>query len=134
MSEGSDGMMPAVEPVPRGGALIRFSPNIELGHILQAIVILMSVGGWAIVGYFTIERQINEVTALVNKQSDRQDGEVAVMRQRLVVAEAAIGELREGMKASTSEMRQGFSTISDKLADLRTLVASQGRPGDARRP
>jgi murein L,D-transpeptidase YcbB/YkuD len=35
-----------------GESRLRFSPTIELGHLLQVIALLGAVGGWGLVGYY----------------------------------------------------------------------------------
>lgn len=95
---------------------IQFSPEIQLGHILQAIVMLVALAGWASAGYMTIDKQLATQAA-----------EMALQKQRLLANELATAELREALRASAAETRQATNKISDQLGDLRTLVAGQGR-------
>ena len=107
---------------PTASSGIRFSPNIELGHILQAIVMMVALGGWALAGYFTVQQQLNQHAA-----------KMEVFQQRLVAYETSSAELRENLKISVAETRNSLAKISDQIADLRTLVAGQWRHDAPRR-
>ena len=103
------------------GHVLRFSPTIELGHVLQAGVVLLMVGGWALVGYQTIQKQLDQNAA-----------ELLIFKQRMTTDEAAMAEQREALRSAVSETRQFFTKIADQIADLRALVASQGKDGARR--
>lgn len=100
---------------------IRFSPTIELGHILQAIVMLAMFSGWGLYGFNQIQQQLN-----------LQAAQMELFKQRLSSYETNANELRDSFKTSVTETRASLSRISDQIADLRTLVAGQGR-GDVPR-
>lgn len=102
--------------VPETAKGIRFSPEIQLGHVLQAIVMLVAVGGWAIAGYMSIDKQLATQAA-----------EMALIKQRLSLQERATVETNEQVRAMAAETRAVAGKISDQIADLRTLVAGQGR-------
>ncbi len=95
-------------------APLRFSPVIELGHILQAVIFVVTIGGWAIVGYLTIEQQIGNTQA-----------EARLLAQRVETVERATNEGRETQRTFASEMRQSLEKISTQIADLRALVAAR---------
>jgi hypothetical protein len=95
---------------------IKFSPTIELGHVLQALVMLIGIGGWALAGYYTIDRQLSQ-----------QGAKMELFQQRLSAYENNANELRDNFRTSVTETRVSLSKISDQIADLRTLVAGQGR-------
>lgn len=101
---------------------IKFSPTIELGHLLQALVMLLGLGGWALAGYYTIQQQLNQ-----------QASKLEVFQQRLVTYEGNAVEMRENLKISVAETRTSLAKISDQISDLRTLVAGQTRPDAAHR-
>ena len=100
---------------------IRFSPTIELGHLVQVVAMLVMIGGWAIVGYQTITRQLDQHAA-----------EMALFKQRLTVDETAIRDLRANLQSASAETRTQLSKILDAIADLRTVVAAQTRNGPRR--
>lgn len=95
---------------------IRWSPTVELGHLLQAVVMLAAIGGWALAGYYTIQQQLGA-----------QATKMELLQQRLADYERNTTELRDNLKASVAETRQSFAKISDQISDLRTLVAGQDR-------
>lgn len=108
-------------PPDKPGKFLQFSPTIELGHILQVVVMIVALGGWALVGYQSITKQLDQHAA-----------EMTLFKQRLTVDEAAIADLRDALRVSNSETRTQLTKITDMLGDLRTLVAAQGGRQDAR--
>lgn len=100
---------------------IKFSPTIELGHILQALVIISAMGGWAMTGYITIQGQFQ-----------RHDADLALLKQRLDQDEKNESQSQARQDAFVAEMRQDLDKISGQLADLRTLVAAS-KPDAPRR-
>lgn len=112
---------------------VRFSPTIELGHLIQAAIMAGTMLSWGLVGYYQVSRTLDQHAA-----------EMALFKQRLTADEVATSELRESTKASvtaliesakvsSAETRQQLSKISDQVADLRTLVAGQARGADGPR-
>ena len=101
---------------------VKFSPTIELGHLIQALVMLAGLGGWALAGYYSIDRQLTQHAA-----------KMELFQQRLTAYENNTAELRDNLKISVAETRTSLAKISDQIADLRTLVAGQTRGGDAPR-
>ncbi len=95
-------------------APLRFSPVVELGHILQAVIFVVTIGGWAIVGYLTIEQQIGAAQA-----------EARLLTQRIDTIERTTTEARETQRSFAAEMRVTLDRISGQIADLRTLVAAR---------
>ena len=107
------------KPIAAG---IKFSPTIELGHVLQALVMLAALGGWALAGYYSIDRQMSQQAA-----------KMELFQQRLTAYESNATELRDSFKISVTETRQSLAKISDQISDLRTLVAGQARGVDVPR-
>ena len=100
---------------------VRFSPTIELGHLLQALVMLIGFGGWALAGYYTIQKQL-----------DQQAAEMALLRQQMKTDETAIGDVRENQRVANAATNTRLDKISDQIADLRALFAPLLRDGAAR--
>ncbi len=92
---------------------VRFSPEIQLGHIVQIIAVIGTVAGWALWGYATIQAQLS-----------REDATIALIQQRLDVDEKAVAQDREAVKSFDSDMRAAVSKISDQISDLKALVAA----------
>ena len=97
---------------------VNFTSTIELGHIIQAGIMIVTLGGWALVGYQTIDRQ------LIQHQND-----MALFRQRMKTDEDRLDQISQMQQTSSNDTRAALSKIIDQVADLRTLVASQGRDG-----
>lgn len=101
-----------------GKPALEWSPVIQLGHVIQALLVLVMVGGWALVGYETIEKQISELSA-----------DMALQKQRLSADETAVNDLRTSLSAIASDTRTRLDSIRDQIADLRALLAAQGVTG-----
>lgn len=91
---------------------VRFSPEIQAGHIVQALIMLVGVGGWAISGYVTIQGQFQ-----------RQDSEIVLVKQRLDQDEKSSAQDRDDNKTFQASVTKALEKISDQLGDVRTLVA-----------
>lgn len=94
-------------------AIFRFSPTIDLGHLIQLGVALAALSGWALFGYLTIDRQ------LTNESSQR-----ILLQQRTDQNERAISEMRDSQRLFSAEMRAALEKISLQVSDVRTLVAA----------
>jgi hypothetical protein len=109
------------EAGPKGAPLFRFSPTIELGHLVQVFAMLLMIGGWAIVGYQAVQKEL-----------DQQQAELALFKQRLSADEALAADWRDAERGKVTEIRQQLGKISDQIGDLRTLVASQAHDASRR--
>ena len=92
---------------------VRFSPEIQLGHMIQALVVVGTIAGWALWGYATIQAQLS-----------REDATIALIIQRMDTDEKVIQQDREVVRAFDQDMRAAVSKISDQIADLKALVAA----------
>ena len=113
--------MPEEKADSSPSSLFRFSPTIELGHLIQALVMVGMLGGWALVGYQTIDRQLAQHSA-----------EMELFKQRQGMLEATISELKTNLQTSNNETRTTLNKISDALGELKASVAGQGGRLDAR--
>lgn len=77
---------------------------------------LGAIGGWALVGYMTIDKRLAE-----------QGAENALLKQRTAAVERVAVDLRRENKEQSVEIRGSLAKIVDQISDLRTLVASQSR-------
>jgi hypothetical protein len=109
----------------RHGWGVNFSSTIELGHIIQAGIMLVTLCGWALVGYQRIDRQ------LVQHQND-----MALFQQRMNTDEGRLDQMAAALQAASTETRAALSKIIDQMgdvrADVRAAVAAQGRDGARR--
>lgn len=107
---------------PSGGGRVRFNPVIDLGSIATAVIMLGAVVSWAIIGYET-----------VNKQLDAQASQLLLVSQRLDSDEKASSSMREDFKSQSTEVRSLLNKLMDQMGDIRSLVAAQGaRDGKGR--
>lgn len=92
---------------------LQFSPIIELGHIVQALIMLATVGGWAIVGYETVQKQL-----------DFQQSQTELLKQRVLTNETALSDVRDTLRNSVNDTRTRLDRIFDQLSDLKASVAA----------
>lgn len=100
----------------------RFTPEVELGQILQALVLVATVGGGVLGGYLTLRADIEE---------QRTEFRVAIAAHdaRLSVLERALEERRHEDREFEAEMRGTLERIVRAIADLKTeIVQKQDRP------
>jgi len=90
----------------------RFSPEINFGHMLQAAVILVTIGGGAITSYLTVRSDIQQVRA---------DLTVRVSEHELRIAsiEHASEDQRKEVREFQAEMRSAISRVTEILNDVR---------------
>ena len=98
-----------------------FTPDINLGHLVQAGVLIASVAGGVFGGYLGLRADL-----------DRQRAEFRVAlagdEARLAIAERLIDERRSEDRQFQTEMRTALDRVMAALADLRTeLVQKQNR-------
>jgi hypothetical protein len=98
-----------------------FTPDIHLGHLVQAVVIVSTVGGGILAGYLTLRADL---------EFQRAEFRVALAghEARLVVAERLLDERRGDDRQFQSEMRAALGRVMQGIGDLRTeLVQKQDR-------
>lgn len=96
---------------------VRFSPNIELGHIMQAIIVVGSLSGYALWGYANIETQVASLHS-----------EVALLQQRITQDEAQGKQERDDQRSRDDRITSSLDHIADQLGDLRTIVGKADGP------
>jgi len=98
-----------------------FSPDVTLGHLLQAAVVIIAGGGGILSGYLSLRKDI-----------DLSRGEYRVTlaghEARLVEAERELDDRRREDREFQAEMRAALDRVMQTLGDLRTeLVQKQNR-------
>ena len=90
----------------------RFSPEINFGHLLQAAVILVTIGGGAITSYLSLRSDIQQV---------RSDLTVRVSEHelRITTVEHTSEDQRKEVREFQSEMRSAISRVTEILNDVR---------------
>jgi hypothetical protein len=90
----------------------RFSPEINFGHLLQAAVILITIGGGALTSYLSLRSDIQQVRAdLTVKVSEHE--------VRLATMEHASEDQRKDVREFQGEMRSAISHVTEILNDVR---------------
>ena len=98
-----------------------FTPDITLGHLLQALVVLSTVGGGIVGGYVSLRTDLD---------LQRAEFRVAVAghEARLSLAERQLEQRRNEDRQFQAEMRAALDRLMQAIADLRTeLVQKQDR-------
>jgi len=112
----------ASREAPRFGAIHpHFTPDINLGHLVQAIVVVTTVGGGILAGYLSLRDDL-----------DRQRAEFRVAlaghEARLSIAESTLDKSRTEDRQFQAEMRASLERVMQAIADLRTeIVQKQDR-------
>lgn len=98
-----------------------FSPDITLGHLVQAVVVVVTGGGGILGGYLSLRGDIDV---------QRAEYRVALAghEARLVQAEHELDDRRREDRQFQAEMRASLARVAETLAQLRTeLVQKQNR-------
>ena len=99
----------------------RFSPEINFGHLLQAAVILVTIGGGAITSYLSLRADIQQVRAdLTVKVSEHE--------LRIATIEHAIEDQHREGHEFQAEMRSAISRVTDILNDVRIQLGRRLPP------
>jgi hypothetical protein len=100
---------------------LKFIPEIELGQILQALVLIATIGGGVLGGYLTLRADIED---------QRTEFRIAIAAHdaRLSVLERALEERRREDREFEAETRAALERIAQAIADLKTeIVQKQDR-------
>jgi phage-related minor tail protein len=99
----------------------RFSPEINFGHLLQAAVLLLTIGTGAITSYLSLRSDIQQVrTDLTVKVSEHE--------LRITTIEHAIDDQHREEREFQSEMRSAISRVTDILSDVRVQLGRRLQP------
>jgi phage-related minor tail protein len=99
----------------------RFSPEINFGHLLQAAVVLLTIGTGAITSYLSLRSDIQQVRAdLTVKVSEHE--------LRIVTIEHAIDDQHREEHEFQTEMRSAISRVTDLLSDVRVQLGRRLQP------
>jgi hypothetical protein len=99
----------------------RFSPEINLGHLLQAVVFLVTVGGGAITSYLSLRSDIQQVRADLTVR-------VSEHEVRLGTMEHASEDQRKEVREFQGEMRSAISRVTEILNDVRIQLGRRLPP------
>jgi phage-related minor tail protein len=90
----------------------KFSPEINLGHLLQAVVIMITIGGGAITSYLSLRSDIQQVRGDLTVR-------VSEHEVRLSTMERAGEDQRKEVREFQTEMRAAIARVFELLTDLR---------------
>ncbi|HTZ35050.1 MAG TPA: hypothetical protein VMB84_03430 [Stellaceae bacterium] len=95
-----------------------FSPDITLGHLLQAAVVLLAGGGGILGGYLTLRADID---------MQRAEYRVALAghEARLAEVERELAERGHEDRQFQAEMRAALDRVMGAIGDLRTEVVQK---------
>ena len=95
-----------------------FSPDITLGHLLQAAVVLITGGGGILGGYLSLRSDLD---------MERAEYRVALAAHeaRLTEAERELDDRRNEERAFQSEMRAALDRVMQSLSDLRAQLGEK---------
>ena len=98
-----------------------FTPDITLGHLVQAVVVIATVGGGVLGGYLSLRSDL---------ELQRAEFRVALAghEARLTVTECLIEERRTDDRQFQAEMRAALERVMQAIGDLKAgLVRKQDR-------
>lgn len=96
---------------------LRYSPEVTLGHLIQAVTLVAMIGGGAITSYMSLRADIAA-------SAERAGKAVADMNARVLVLEAR----REMDERFQLETRRDLARLLDAINDLKVqLVGKQDR-------
>jgi hypothetical protein len=99
-----------------------FSPDITLGHLLQAGVVLLAGGGGILGGYLSLRSDVDAGRAEYRVA-------LAAHEARLNQTERELDDRRREDRQFQAEMRASLERVMQALADMRAeLVQKQNRP------
>lgn len=102
----------------------RYSPEITLGHLIQAVTLIAMVGGGAITSYVSLRSDIQSASARAAEAA-------AALNARLVIIETR----REVDDRFQVETRRDLGRLLDTVTDIRVqLVGKQDKQGSLTPP
>ena len=98
-----------------------FTPDITLGHLVQALVVVTTVGGGIVGGFVSLRGDLDGLRAEYRVA-------LAGHEARLAVTERVLEERRTEDRQFQSEMRTALDRLMQAIGDVRTeLVQKQDR-------
>jgi len=95
-----------------------FSPEVTLGHLLQATVIVFTVGGGIVSAYVSLRTDLERERAEFRIAAADYDA-------RLTNAERELADRQAEDREFRSETRTALSRIMGAIADLRTQIVQK---------
>ncbi len=105
----------------------RFSPDINLGHLLQAAVLFVTVGGGAITSYLSLRSDIQAVRTDLTVKVSEHEVRLAYMEQTAKDIRQENKDIRQENQDFQKDMRAAIVKVTDMLGDLKMQIAGKGR-------
>jgi predicted component of type VI protein secretion system len=96
----------------------RFSAEINFGHVMQAAVLLLTVGGGAVTSYISLRGDIDNLRSELEVQ-------IASHELRIAEVERSAEQRRLDERDFQAEMRAALARIIDAIAELRTQIVQK---------
>jgi hypothetical protein len=95
-----------------------FTPDVNLGHLIQALVVVSTVGGGILGGYLRLRDDLS---------LQRAEFRVALAghEARLAVAERTLDERHTEDRQFQAEMRASLDRVMQAIGDLRTELVQK---------
>lgn len=98
--------------------IMKWSPTIEAGHLLQALTIAGGIGMAGLTAYLTVVK-LDSGTQI----------DIALLHQRLEQDEDTIKTIKLEHKQLVDTVSNGLDKLSTQLVDLKIAVAARGSDG-----
>jgi hypothetical protein len=95
-----------------------FTPDINLGHLVQAVVVVATVGGGVLGGYLSLRSDLELQRAEFRFA-------LAGHEARLTVAERMLEQRHAEDRQFQAEMRAALDRVMHAIADLKTDLAQK---------
>jgi hypothetical protein len=96
----------------------RFSPEVNFGHIMQATVLVLTIGAGAVTSYISLRGDIEQLRADLSVQ-------IASHELRIEAVERALEQRRLDERDFRAEMRSALARIIDAIGDLRSQIVQK---------
>jgi hypothetical protein len=106
-----------------------YSNEINFGHILQAAVSLVIIGGGLVTGYISLRGDVASLHTTMSVQMAADEARLAEAELRLTLDEEQMKKLTEDDSASRSRIQAEIDKAVDAISDLRVQIAERGRHG-----
>jgi len=93
-----------------------FTSKIDLGHLIQAGILLVTVGGGGIGGYLALDDRISAQAA-----------KLGIVEQQITQQDHTAIQIQSEQRRFADSISLSLAKLSDQLADLRVLVAKEKR-------
>jgi hypothetical protein len=102
---------------------LRYSPEVNFGHVMQAVVLLLTVGGGAVTSYISLRNDIADLRVSIGVQLAADEARLAEAELRLTLDDAAIKKLGDDDGGGRARIQGEIDKVADQISDLRLKIA-----------